>query len=208
MLPSLSPLTRLVEPHCFGNVALFQKGSRFRLCYVYGCSCSRSCSRSRSRSRGRSRGRSRCCCRLSAPLEPSTKSLSNGLEILLFERGEPRASYKISRLKVIFVAPWHRAGAPLSLPVSTIPGATLFAHGRALALPSLVLFLASEKGPLPGGGTLCPLARLIEPHYFRTVALLRNGPLAGGWAFQAGELCLGQGFAKHGAYANREQSRG
>ena len=31
-LPYLAPVTRLVGPHCFRNVALFQKGSFFRLC--------------------------------------------------------------------------------------------------------------------------------------------------------------------------------
>ena len=49
-----------------------------------------------------------CCCRgrLSGPFAPSIKSLPSGKEILLFERGEPRASYKISRLEVIFMGPW------------------------------------------------------------------------------------------------------
>ena len=155
-LPSLYPLTRLVEPHYFRTVALFKK-SCFLLC---GC---------------------RGGCRLTAPLEPSTKSLSNGEEILLFERGEPRASYKISCLKVIFVAPWHRAGAPPSLPVNTISlSHTVCALPRSCApffgtflRPKkyiqkqvifvapwggrfLVLFPAGKSTPLPGAGPSGP----------------------------------------------------
>ena len=45
----------------------------------------------------------------------------------------------------------------------------------------------------------------MEPHCFRKVAPLRNGPFPGGRAFQAAVLCLEQGFAKYGAYAIREQ---
>ena len=50
--------------------------------------------------------------RSSGPFAPFIKSLPSGKEILLFERGN-RASYKISRLEVIFMGP--RAGRFLVL---------------------------------------------------------------------------------------------
>ena len=55
-----------------------------------------------------------CWCRgrSSGPFAPFIKSLPSGKEILLFERGN-RASYKISRLEVIFMGP--RAGRFLVL---------------------------------------------------------------------------------------------
>ena len=149
-LPTLYPLTQLVEPHRFCNVALFKR-KPFPLVL------------------------SPWLLPFTGPLAPSIKSLSSGLEILLFERGaQARASYKISRLEVIFMGPWAGAlfrpfsGARKRAPSSPLARAgtlpqTGVRHIRYWRNKGTTCFGHSRKrraGPKLGLPTHYPLTRL------------------------------------------------
>ena len=74
--------------------------------------------------------------------------------------------------------------------------------------------VGNDRGPpLPRAGPSRPRSSASNRVLRNTVLTQKGnnllgmtaGPLAGGRAFQAAELCLGQGFVGYGTYAKREQ---
>ena len=81
-----------------------------------------------------------------------------------------RASYKISRLEVIFMGPW--AGAEPAL-----PSLVLFPAGKSTNkfISRLKVIFMAPWGPGAGLPFLYPLTRLVGRHCFCGVAPYRNG---------------------------------